>query len=276
MSRAIDFSAATARHEWRRYGAGLFLLLVLLAALLPVETSAHAAFDRSDPQPNTILAESPAEIRIWFTEPLEAGYNEVRVFDQTGHEIPNLTVGPGDGEKSLVATLPEPLVNGTYTVVWRNLSTADGHPAQGYFTFTVGTQADVASVTMPVMDDSAGAPLWLQSVARWLVLLALAAAIAVWPVWLLVLWPATRHDGALTAELAQRAQTLGTGAVIGALLANLLALGVQATNLDGGSLLSRIGETVSDTRYGRLWLARVGLLLLMGVALRFLPWRDPI
>ncbi len=282
------------------------LVLALLAALTPGEASAHAAFDRSDPQPNTVLAESPAEIRIWFTEPLEEGYNEIRLFDETGHEVPNLAVERGEGDKSLAVPIPEPLANGTYSVVWKNLSSADGHPAQGYFTFTVGTQADVATVTMPVSDDSTGAPLWLQSVARWLVLLALAAAIAVWPVWLLVLWPSVRapdipsvaagpvlaeesHPGtaarrqserpaapSLAAELAPRARTLGIGAIIVALLANVLALAVQATNLDGGSLLSRIGDTVSDTRYGRLWLARVGLLLLMGVALRFLPWLDPV
>ena len=170
------------------------MVLAVLVALTPGAASAHAAFDRSDPQPNSVLAESPAEIRIWFTEPLEDGYNEVRLFDETGHEIPNLTVERGEGEKSLVVPLPEPLANGTYSVVWKNLSSADGHPAQGYFTFTVGTQADVATVTMPVSDESTGAPLWLQAVARWLVLLALATAIAVWPVWLLVLWPAVRVD----------------------------------------------------------------------------------
>src|SRR5215207_4102826 len=178
--------------RWRTLLPVAMLMVALLAALTPGDVSAHAAFDRSDPQPNTVLAESPAEIRIWFTEPLEEEYNEVRLFDETGHEIPNLTVERGEGDKSLVVPISEPLANGTYSVVWKNLSSADGHPAQGYFTFTVGTQADVATVTAPVADDSTGAPLWLQSVARWLVLLALAAAIAVWPVWLLVLWPAIR------------------------------------------------------------------------------------
>jgi copper transport protein len=264
---------------WRRAGAlaaVAVLLLTLLIALTPGEVSAHAAFDRSDPQPNTVLAQSPTEIRIWFTEPLEPAYNDVRLFDETGHEIPNLKAEPGEGEKSLVVPLSEPLANGTYSVVWKNLSSADGHPAQGYFTFTVGTQADVATVIAPVTDDSTGAPLWLQSLARWLVLLALAAAIAVWPVWLLVLWPAIRGDKKLAAELAPRARKLGIGAVVAALLANVLALGVQATFLSEGSLFSRIGDTISDTRYGELWLARVGLLLLMGVAFRLVPWLDPV
>ena len=78
----------------RHLGAVLpivLMLLALFAALTPDGASAHAAFDRSDPQPNTVLAQSPTDIRIWFTEPLEDGYNEVRLFDKTGHEIPNLT-----------------------------------------------------------------------------------------------------------------------------------------------------------------------------------------
>jgi copper transport protein len=251
------------------------LAVALLVALAPRSADAHATFDRSDPQPNSVLADSPTEIRIWFTEPLEFEESSVRLFDETGHELPGITVEKGEGEKSLVAPLMEPLANGTYSVVWKNISAADGHPLSGYFTFTVGTQADVASVTSPVIEDSGGAPIWLQALSRWLVLLALAVAIAVWPVWLLVLWPAVRGDADLTRELSARAGKLGVGAAMAALIANLLALAVQATYLEGGSFFSRIGDTVSDTRYGRLWLARVGLLVLMAVAFRFVPWLDP-
>ena len=134
----------------------------------------------------------------------------------------------------------------------------------------------MAPVTVPVVTDQGGAPLWVQSLARWLVLLALAVAIAVWPVWLLVLWPAVRGDTELTRELSLRARKLGMGALIAALIANLLMLGVQATFMDKGSLVSRMSDTVTDTRFGRLWLARIGLLVLMAVALRFVPWLDPL
>ncbi|HET9662394.1 MAG TPA: copper resistance protein CopC [Thermomicrobiales bacterium] len=249
---------------------------IVTLALVPRLADAHATFDRSDPQPNSVLAESPAEIRIWFTEPLEFDESSVRLFDQGGNEVPDIESQQGEGDKSLVVPLPTPLDVGTYSVVWKNLSAADGHPLQGYFTFTVGTQADVAPVTVPVVTDQGGAPLWLQSVARWLVLLALAVAIAVWPIWLLVLWPAVRGDTALMQELSLRAQKLGLGAVIAALIANVLMLGVQATFMDKGSLVSRMSETVTDTRFGRLWLARIGLLLLMAAALRFVPWLDPL
>lgn len=261
---------------WRRLLPVVLIAFAIAISLVPRPAGAHATFDRSDPQPNSVLAESPTEIRIWFTEPLEQDESSIRLFDQSGHEIPDVGAQPGEGDKSLVVPLPEPLDAGTYSVVWKNISAADGHPLQGYFTFTVGTEANVAPVTVPIVTQSGGAPLWLQAVARWLVLLALAVAIAVWPVWMLVLWPVVRGDAQLAQELSVRARALGFGAVIAALLANLLALAVQATFLDGGSLVSRIGETVTDTRFGRLWLARIGLLLIMGVALRFMPWLDPL
>ena len=262
--------------SWRRLTPFAVFLLILLGSISPRPAGAHATFDRSDPQPNSVLAESPAEIRIWFTEPLEENESSVRLFDQAGNEVPNLTSERGDGTKSLVVPLPDPLDVGTYSVVWKNISAADGHPLTGYFTFTVGAQADVAPVTVPIVTDGGGAPLWLQSVARWLVLLALAVAIAVWPVWLLVLWPAVRGDAELTSELGARARKLGLGAVAAALIANLLMLGVQASFIDNGSLFSRMSDTLTDTRFGRLWLARIGLLLLMGLALQFVPWFDPL
>ncbi len=249
---------------------------IVALALVPGLAGAHATFDRSDPQPNSVLAQSPSEIRIWFTEPLEFDESSVRLFDQGGNEVPDIESRQGEGDKSLVVPLPAPLDVGTYSVVWKNLSTADGHPLQGYFTFTVGTQADVAPVTVPVAIDQGGAPLWLQSVARWLVLLTLAVAIAVWPVWLLVLWPAARGEAELTRELSIRARKLGIGAVIATLLANVLMLGVQATFMERGSLISRMIDTLTDTRFGRLWLARIGLLLLMGVVLQFVSWLDPL
>ena len=82
---------------------------IVVLALAPRLADAHATFDRSDPQPNSVLAESPAEIRIWFTEPLEFDESSVRLFDQGGNEVTNIESQKGDGDKSLVVPLAEPL-----------------------------------------------------------------------------------------------------------------------------------------------------------------------
>ncbi|MCC6943310.1 MAG: copper resistance protein CopC [Thermomicrobiales bacterium] len=264
------------RISWRWLASAAIVLFVLLGVSLPESAGAHATLDRSEPPPNAVVPQSPAEIRLWFTEPLEQGESSIRIFDQMGDQIPNIESEPGEGPKELVAALPEPLATGTYSVVWKNISSADGHPQQGYFTFTIGSALDVAPIMVPVLDDTGGAPLWLQSIARWLVLLALAVVVAVWPVWLLVGWPAVRHDPERTRELAMRVRTVGLGAIVMAVFANLLMLGVQASFLESGSLVARMGETVTSTRFGRLWLARIGLLLLMAMVLRFVSWLDPL
>jgi copper transport protein len=257
--------------------AGLFLMLVST-------TQAHALFDRSDPAPNSVLAESPAEIRIWFTEPLERDYSEASLFDQHGQQLPGIASEPGEGTHSLVLHVHETLPNGTYSVAWETLSAADGHEASGYFTFTVGSEANVVSVVAPETGADGGPPLWLRSVSRWIVLLGLAVLIAIWPVWLLVLRPVAgeaerpRTPGAtpLEASMAVRARQLAAAALIVTLAGNVFALVVQAATLDGGSLAGRIWDTLSDTRYGRLWLLRIAFLALAALALRFVDWHEPL
>lgn len=250
--------------------------LLILVAFSSQPVAAHATLDRSAPRANSVLAQSPTEIRLWFTEPVEQKESRVRLFDRTGQELPNIAAEPGDESDSLLVPLTESLDTGTYSVVWNVISAADGHPMQGYFTFTVGSAADVAPIAVPILADTGGAPLWLQTVARWLVLLGLAVAVAVWPVWLLVIWPAVRHDTKRTRVLSERAQKLGFVAIAMTFLANLLILGVQASFLESGSLVARMSETLSETRFGRLWLARIGLLLFLMMAFRIVPWLEPL
>lgn len=60
-----------------------------------------------------------------------------------------------------------------------------------------------------------------------------------------------------------------------AIAGNLLALFVQAAILSGGSLISRVGDLLADTRYGQLWIARIALILALGIALRLVDWQHP-
>ena len=45
----------------------------------------------------------------------------------------------------MTVSMPSGLANGTYSILWRTLSTVDGHTAQGYLPFTIGTEADVVA-----------------------------------------------------------------------------------------------------------------------------------
>lgn len=277
---STQVNISTIRHNRinQRKVPGVLLLAILsiagLWAAWPQTALAHAAFERSDPAPNAILAESPNEIRIWFTEPLEFEQSEAVLYDQTGHPLPANPSEPGKGEFSLLIRLDSPLERGTYSVAWHNLSAADGHTQQGYFAFTVGSQEDVTSVAAPVEDDS-GPPLGLQSASRWIVLLAIAPLVAAWLMWMVVLYPAARNRQELLTVLGGRVGRILSAAFVVAVLGNVLALFVQAAMLSDGSLISRVADLLTDTRYGKLWIARIALLLVLAAALKLADWRRP-
>lgn len=54
---------------WRRLGL-VFVVITLLYFFSMRSVSAHANLSRSNPPANASLTQSPAEIRLWFTETL--------------------------------------------------------------------------------------------------------------------------------------------------------------------------------------------------------------
>ncbi|HET8524908.1 MAG TPA: copper resistance protein CopC, partial [Thermomicrobiales bacterium] len=257
-------------------------LLVLFTAVFacltlasPHQASAHAEYDHSDPPANAVLPVSPGQVSIWFTERLERSGTTAQLYDQDGKQVPGVTTAPGDGPKAMIVKLPPNLPNGTYSVVWETLSADDGHPAQGYFAFTVGTEANVATVIPPAAATSTSAPQWLRATSRWIALLGLALAVAVWPIWLLVLRfgvsPAS-NDG---HEVIPQIRRYAVAAILLAVAGNLFALAVQAADLPSGGYWHNLWTVVAHTRYGRLWIARIVLLALYTVGLAFVAWWWP-
>ncbi|HET7094894.1 MAG TPA: CopD family protein, partial [Thermomicrobiales bacterium] len=107
-----------------------------------------------------------------------------------------------------------------------------------------------------------------------LALLGLAVALAIWPIWVFVLQPAASDESA-RAALARRARRFAAGALVAAVVGNLAALLVQAAALGSADYPGAAWTTVSDTRYGRLWWLRIGLLAAYALLLRFADWERP-
>ncbi len=256
--------------------------IAVLTALLawagaPRPVAAHAALEESDPATNAILATAPPEVTLRYTERLERSYSKAELYDQTGTKVAGAASRFVDDPYLMVVDLPAGLPNGTYSVLWRNLSADDGHTAQGYFAFTVGTEADVRPVVPPAATtDDGGPPEWLRAASRWLALLGLAVTVAVWPVWLLVLRPAISPAWQLGPALTRRVRRLATGALALAIAGSVVALVVQADGIGGSSgIVSGLATTLNETRYGTLWLVRVGLFLVYAAALMSVGWWWP-
>jgi methionine-rich copper-binding protein CopC len=106
---------------------------VLIVAAAAV-ASAHMAVQKTMPEADAVLSESPHHVRIWFTQSPDP------VISRLTLEGANGEIALGDTEvqddRSLMAMLPSKLDAGTYTVNWRTAGD-DGHTQRGNFEFTV-------------------------------------------------------------------------------------------------------------------------------------------
>jgi copper transport protein len=259
-------------------GAVMVLLCIVAHLALPANpVAAHAFLESSDPTPSAVLPTAPQSVTLTFTEPLESSYSRAELFDATGAQVPGATSSIGPEPRSMIVQIPPGLSNGTYSLLWRTLSTVDGHTAQGYLPFTIGTAADVRVAAQPsAAVNSSALPEPALAVARWLALLGVAAVAAIWPVWLFVIRPAISPAWQLGPKLTRRVRRYATGAFAFSLLANLVALVVQAAAISGlTDLPNGLTTTLGDTRYGTWWLVRVGVLLVFAAVLLGCAWWWP-
>lgn len=110
----------------------------VIASLLLItgihEAVAHAFLDRSEPRVGNSVTTPPRELRLWFTENLEAAFSTVMVSNAAGERVD--TGKPRIRGNQMSVSL-RPIGKGVYRVMWRVLS-VDTHTSDGNFTFTVG------------------------------------------------------------------------------------------------------------------------------------------
>src|SRR5688572_24006569 len=130
------------------------LLLLPILFLTARHTFAHASLVRSNPPANTVLEEAPPEIRLWFTEPLEASFSHIILLDSSGQvvETEKSQIDSSDAHQQFM-TLP-PLEDGIYTVAWQALSSADGHTTEGSFPFSIGVELDLSAIQSTLPKDT--------------------------------------------------------------------------------------------------------------------------
>lgn len=117
------------------------LALAALAATLSISTvlpaAAHAQLEKASPPVGGTVTTSPSEIRLTFSEPVEAKLSSIRLTDAAGTPVAAGAVADSADEKALVLKLGQPLPAGSYKVRWKVIS-VDSHKTEGSFGFTVG------------------------------------------------------------------------------------------------------------------------------------------
>jgi copper resistance protein C len=114
----------------QRFAAGLLAIATLAA-------HAHAFLDHADPKVGSTVAEAPAELRLWFSEPLEPAFSTAEVTDAQGRRVDTGPAQVDAGDRTLMHLRLPRLAPGSYTAKWRAVS-VDTHVTDGHFAFRVG------------------------------------------------------------------------------------------------------------------------------------------
>ena len=134
-------SSRSRTHRARLTARVATTITIVVALLLGTRrlALAHASLISAEPRQGSVLAASPSRIRLLFSEALEPTLAQISLVAGDGHTIPLTASGDPHDVHALIAPV-DSLGSGEYRVVWRVVS-ADGHPVEGTYVFTVGSGA---------------------------------------------------------------------------------------------------------------------------------------
>ena len=251
----------------KRILAGVAVTAAALVALVAGAgpAAAHASLESTSPSAGQVLAAPPGQVELTFSEPVEVSLGAVRVYDSNAERVDEGGVRH-DGGDSVVQPLSD-LPDGSYVVTWRVVS-ADGHPIHGAFTFQVGDVAtgdtDALARRLLAADGGSEAVGVLFATVRFLVFLSLVLLVGA-AAFCLLAWP----EG-LGLPRVRRLLWSAWGVAVAATLVSVGAQGAYVGALPLADVVDvDVVSSVFDTRYGRVALARVVLLVLAGAALVF-------
>ena len=116
---------------------GRCLLVAVASVAMIGAASAHAHLVSADPAAGGVIHAGPTQLKLIFSEDLEAGLSGVTVTASGATEAAaNPAVLARENGKTLIVSLPAPLAVGVYTVNWHALS-KDGHATHDSYSFTV-------------------------------------------------------------------------------------------------------------------------------------------
>lgn len=247
----------------------LALAALILAAVLgmPSAALAHATLESSSPARGATVERRPDAVVFRFSEPVEANFGAVRVYDAAGERVDRGDAfHPGGAGATLGVHLEPDLPDGSYTATYRVVS-ADGHIVSGGFVFSIGEAGQAPSETVAelvaVRDSGTATDIGL-GVARAIQYAALAVALGALAFLQLVWRPARRRlkgkgegweqadrafAGCLRTVLIAAAVAGALSAAAAVLFAAAQAAGISATAaLDTTILREELG-----TRFGTVW-----------------------
>lgn len=135
------------------------LVAVVIGILWAPAASAHATLDQTDPADGAVLAKSPTEVHLKFSEDVRVTLSSVRVLDGQGKRVDRGNTHVEVDQTLVAVGLKSNLARGTYVVAWSVVS-ADGHPVHGGFLFSVGEASVVSNQILSSALADSGSGTW--------------------------------------------------------------------------------------------------------------------
>ncbi|MDC0240937.1 CopD family protein [Candidatus Nitrosopelagicus sp.] len=220
--------------------------------------SAHPFLLDSEPGQGQNAPAGTIQIITNYSEAVEIGFSELKVYDANGNQIDNRDTAYNDGETSLIVTT-QPLEDGVYTITSKVLSKVDGHLVQAAIVFGVGdVKIDSALLEKQETSESTFIP---ESIARFpglvgqtIILGGVIVSITIWSS------QQTRFREVF-ADINEQfklkfSKIIGYG-VIATFASNFIMLGVQTWRLETSPL------DVIGTTFGTTWLIRMIITIII-------------
>ena len=114
-----------------------FVVVVLSVIAAAVRVEAHAFLVRAEPRVGSKVNKVPTEVRVWFSETVQASVSSIHVFNESGKQVDKKNTHSDRANRAVlcVSLLPA-LIPGSYKVVWR-VTSADTHVTSGNFHFQI-------------------------------------------------------------------------------------------------------------------------------------------
>ena len=238
-----------------------FLLIMLILSFISIPfASGHPFTEETIPSFTSNASVGTTEVIVFFSEPVDINFSELKVFDNNGNQIDNRDTSYYENELALIVTTP-PLEDGVYTTSTKVLSKVDGHLVPDAFLFAVGN----AVINTPLDERPTELIYWHEAGARFpglvgqtIVLGAVIASLIIW---------GTQNKQLIKEELekienvhhGKFMSVTGIGLIL-VFISDILMIAIQTIRLETSPV------DVIQTYFGTIWLARMIItIILLGI-----------
>ena len=231
------------------------IALVITVPTIP-NSYAHAFVVKSDPAPSQSLSTPPTKVDVYFSDPIDIKYSQLKVLDSDGKQI---QIGDqqyiNNDQSTLSVSLLPNLKDGIYTVSTKVLDQTDGHVTENAYVFGVGQTVPQNLVTSTTSNyQEVSIP---EAVARFPSLLGqvIVAGIAISTLWL---WGPINRIHRLRDALSETRVNIERStarlSLIGSIV--ILAAGFAMIVVQAYSINAGILDAIS-TKFGNMWILRM-------------------